>query len=245
MLDDLFKLEKLTIQSFKNIERNDPLKSDLLGANEMEVMYNPSSLATKYESSFEPKDGAPNHSTTSKWLNSRGKELTVALLFDGTNVSYYGIELLFGVRTVAEWVRGFLELCYDVHSDTHEPAYLRLMWGKGIFGDDGFDCRLKSVDVNYTAFDRDGSPLRASLTAVFIEALDPPKEKAKLQLSSPDLTHHRMVRSGDTLPQLCREIYGSSHHYLRVAEVNQLDDFRRLQPGTELIFPPFDRRGRA
>ena len=42
----------------------------------------------------------------------------------------------------------------------------RLLWGKGVL-EKGFDCRLQSVDVKYTAFDRDGSPLHAELSAVF------------------------------------------------------------------------------
>ena len=50
-----------------------------------------------------------------------------------------------------------------------------------------------------------------------------------------------MVVDGDTLPLLCREIYGSASYYLRVAQVNRLDDFRNLTAGQELIFPPFAR----
>ena len=71
------------------------------------------------------------------------------------------------------------------------------------------------------------------------------KEEAQKRTSSPDLTHRRVVVEGDTLPQLCREIYGSPEHYLRVAQVNGLDDFRDLSPGQELFFPPYERPGGA
>ena len=46
------------------------------------------------------------------------------------------------------------------------------------------------------------------------------------------------MKSGDTLPLLCKEIYGSSAHYLRVAADNRLDDFRNLVPGQTLYFAP-------
>jgi len=46
------------------------------------------------------------------------------------------------------------------------------------------------------------------------------------------------VRSGDTLPMLSKEVYGSPNHYLRLAQVNQLDDFRNLTPGQRIVFPP-------
>ena len=49
-----------------------------------------------------------------------------------------------------------------------------------------FDCRLQSVDIKYTAFDRDGSPLRAELNAAFVEDLAPPKKLKEDKLSSPD-----------------------------------------------------------
>jgi nucleoid-associated protein YgaU len=37
---------------------------------------------------------------------------------------------------------------------------------------------------------------------------------------------------------LCKEIYGSSAYYFRVAADNGLDDFRNLIPGQKLNFPP-------
>ena len=54
-----------------------------------------------------------------------------------------------------------------------------------------------------------------------------------------------MVLAGDTLPLLCQQIYGSATHYLQVAAFNGLDDFRVLEPGRELLFPPFARPGAA
>lgn len=244
-LGNLFKLAKLTIEAFEDVERRKPAKAGPAGSNTLEVQYNPESLSTKHESVFQSKQGITTQGSTSRWMHSRSKELTVKLVFDGTGVGHFGVELLFKQTTVAEWIRKFLALCYQVQGDSHEAAYLRLKWSTDIFGPDGFECRLQSADIGYTAFDRDGSPLRAEVTAKFVEAVDPVKKSAQLRLSSPDLTHRRLVRAGDTLPLLCIEIYGSSAHYLRVAEVNGLDDFRRLTPGQELIFPPFARDERG
>ena len=70
--------------------------------------------------------------------------------------------------------------------------------------------------------------------------MSPARQGRQANLQSPDLTHRRVVKEGDTLPLLCREIYGAPAYYLRVAQVNGLDDFRILTPGQELFFPPFD-----
>jgi hypothetical protein len=236
-LGNLFKLAKLTLTAYSESSRD---ASKKLG--ELTAQYNPETLSMKHESLFPSKQGIATSSSQARFSHSRSKQLNVSLVFDGTNVGYFGVELLFHVPTVAERVKQFLQLCYQVQSATHEPSYLKLSWDKGVLGP-SFDCRLQSVDINYSAFDRDGSPLHATLTAVFLEDIDPQKQASIDRLSSPDLTHRRVVRNGDTLPLLCREIYGSAEHYLRVAEVNELDDFRELQPGSALIFPPFEKRG--
>jgi len=40
------------------------------------------------------------------------------------------------------------------------------------------------------------------------------------------------------LPLMCQTIYDSPAYYLQVARFNNLVDFRNLEPGTEIIFPP-------
>ena len=234
-----FKLAKLTIEAFEDVTRSKRV-SGPRGAGTLEVMYNPETLSTRHESEIQRKQGIAIHGATPKWTHTRSKEVSVKLVFDGTGVGDMGIFRLKTV-TVAERVKAFLTLCYDVQSDSHESAYLTIKWNRGVFGPDGFECRLAAVDIEYSLFARDGSPLRADLTARFVEALDPAKRNNKLRLSSPDLSHERVVREGDTLPLLCREIYGSAEHYIRVAQVNGLDDFRDLRAGQTLIFPPFSR----
>lgn len=236
-LDTLFKLAKLTITAYSQADRSE---FHILG-KPVKVQYNPESLSFRHEIMFQDGD-AMDGGAQARYSHSRSRELTVRLVFDGTNAGYLGTELLLHVPTVAERVKVFLQTCYQVQSDIHEPAYLKLTWDKGVFGS-SFDCRLHSVNITYTAFDRDGSPLRAELDAVFTEDIDPDKKFAEERLSSPDVSHRRVVKSGDTLPLLCCEIYGSARHYLRVAAVNELDDFRVLTPGQELVFPPFERRG--
>jgi nucleoid-associated protein YgaU len=55
---------------------------------------------------------------------------------------------------------------------------------------------------------------------------------------SADMTHMITVVEGDTLPQLAEKIYGDSSYYEQVAAYNNLNKFRNLKPGSQLIFPP-------
>lgn len=246
-LGDLFTLAKLTIEGY-----SDPDRSQSLGPP-FTVQYNPESFSLHHENVFQRPAGQGNTAGERGWSYSQPKRLSVTLVLDGTNVGYMGIERLGSLPTVAGQISAFMGLCYHVQSDSHEPAFLKLSWGAALGGFaplDGmqqpkFPCRLASVDVHYQSFDRDGSPLHAELAAVFAEHLDATLNAAQTKLTSPDLTHRRVVVDGDTLPLLCREIYGSSVHYLRVAQINRLDDFRNLTAGQELIFPPFERRRRS
>lgn len=245
-LSDRFALAKLTIEGYKD-ERREGAPLGVFTAQ-----YNPETFSLRHENVFQGQQGIGSTSGVNPWSYSRPKRLTVSLVLDGTNAGYMGVELLRRVPTVAEQINRFLATCYQLVGTIHQPLYLKLMWGQALGGfaalaglgampAPSFPCRLQSVDIDYQAFDRDGAPLHAVLAAAFVEQQDPAKQAAVEKRSSPDLTHRRVVVEGDTLPLLCREIYGSPSHYLRVAQVNGLDDFRNLAIGQELIFPPFER----
>jgi nucleoid-associated protein YgaU len=96
---------------------------------------------------------------------------------------------------------------------------------------------LESLNVSYTLFKADGTPLRAKLALKFLGFTSEARIAREENKSSPDLTHLVTVVAGDTLPALCHRIYGSSVYYLKVASVNELVDFRQLRPGQRLQFP--------
>jgi LysM repeat protein len=244
-----FKLSKLTITGYTHGDRTPGQKIKLVDPlkNPLEAQFNPETLSAQFKDAYQERKIAGKVVQT--WTSSTDQELDVKLVFDGTNVSEFGVIQFASPPSVAERVKNFLALCRVTQSGTHEPAWLTLSWGKDTFVtgdavDAVYKCRLKQCDIKYTLFDRDGAPLRAELDAKFVEAI-PSEAVNKFEAkTSPDLTHRRVVRAGDTLPALCREIYGSQSHHLRVARVNDLDDPRNLTPGQQLIFPPFDRERR-
>jgi hypothetical protein len=254
-LGELFKLAKLTIEGYVDAERTSrPFAT-------FTAQYNPETFSMHHENRYSGVQAPGDTANGGPWSCSPPVRITVNLILDGTSVGSLGVGQLPGLGlappTVTERIDDFLSICHRVKSSTHEPAHLRLRWGKAIGGAAArrvpqepaappcFDCRLESVDISYKAFNRDGSPLHAELVATFIESLSPARKGRQANLQSPDLTHRRVVVEGDTLPLLCREIYGSAVHYPRVARVNGLDDFRSLTPGQELFFPPFDTSRRS
>ena len=79
------------------------------------------------------------------------------------------------------------------------------------------------------------------MTATFVATTDKKTESKEKNNSSPDLSHVKLAKRGDTLPLMCQDIYGDVNMYLEVARVNGITNFRDLEPGTEILFPPIKK----
>ncbi len=225
--DNLFKLQKLKIVAYDNRDRS----GKSLG--EFEVMFNPESFSQKFEIAYFKAQGMNSSGKPLNYAKSNPSDLSLNLILDGTGTTEMGIAQLKPQKTVSTLVKEFLDLTFDMNGDIHEPNYLVVIWGEV-----AFSCRLGSVDIHYTHFDRDGAPLRAGLDIKLIADESIEKLQKLERKNSPDLSHSRTVKAGDTLPLLAKEIYGSSAYYLWVAQANGLDEIRRLTPGHQLVFPP-------
>ena len=117
-----------------------------------------------------------------------------------------------------------------------DPAEVRRAMDAGACG-----YLLKSASIAYKLFKADGTPLRATISATFVDAVEDQTRVALAQDLSPDLTHVRVLRAGETLAGLCQQIYGDPALYLKVARANQFDSVRRLPAGTRVRFPPLQK----
>lgn len=162
------------------------------------------------------------------------EKLSFDLVLDGTGAVPPADKAAEG-KTVKAHLQDLLKVVYKYDGNRHEPSRVRLLWGSFIFYG-----RLESMSTQYTLFKPNGEPLRAKLSLGFVRFLSKNEEVLVSNRSSPDLSHQVEVRQGDTLPLLCERIYGDPRYYLAVARFNRLADFRRLQPGARLHFPPLD-----
>ncbi|MDO9240736.1 MAG: hypothetical protein Q7U30_12015 [Methylicorpusculum sp.] len=139
--------------------------------------------------------------------------------------------------SIADDLKHFKEVLTGYKGDAHEPRHFKLVWGENSI----FKGRVVEVGITYKLFRPDGTPIRALVKVKFKSSIEEQKRAAKENKSSPDLTHSRKVKAGDTLPLMCYKIYGDPRYYLEVAKKNRLNDFRQLQPGTEIYFPPITK----
>lgn len=229
MIRNSFKLEKLRISAYKDRKRR-PI--DYIGT--FTAMFNPESFQQKFEVEYGKDQGINSSGRELRYSLSKPQVLMFRLIIDGTGISEGQ------TRDVAREVEQFLNLTFEINGDIHQPNFLFIGWGNKLcFGgtDPRFACRLSTVEVNYTLFERDGSPLRAELDVVFWADTELEKRLLKEKKRFSDSIRTRTVKSGDTLPLLARQIYGNPLYYLRLARANELDSLRNLDIGTTLRFP--------
>jgi Contractile injection system tube protein len=229
-LPNPFKLQKMTITALlpdDKTNRENP-------SQRFEAMFNPATYSVTYRNQLRNDFTLTPNAKESAFSGQEPISFSVRLLLDGTGVMESGLNATLGwaATGVKKQVDRFLGICYTPVEEKHSPNRLHVNWGVV-----NFNGMMESVTINYTLFDQTGSPLRAELEILFR------CDETPTQFSSPDLTHVRRAKAGDTLPLLAKEIYGSSRYYLFVAAANGLDDFRNLEPGTELYFPPLALEG--
>ncbi|HEY0674374.1 MAG TPA: hypothetical protein VGD27_19015 [Longimicrobiales bacterium] len=216
-------LEKLMILAYD--------KPDYSGQpiSQFEAFINPNEITLSYEMEYDAAQGSGTTNSRMEFKKVKPGDMSLTFFIDGTGANGVTVDVQDRIA-VFQSVTGY-------NGKIHRPNYLKVVWGTLQVK----RCVLKSASIAYKLFKPDGVPLRAVITANFTDNSDDQTRVALAQDESPDLTHVRLVKAGDTLPLLCYEIYGDPSYYLQVAAANQLNEFRRIAPGTRLIFPPVEK----
>ena len=198
-------------------------------AKSFDAMLNPQKVQHTQSITYDSRQPPGSTGSRNAFVKMPPGTASCELLFDGTGVVPVEVGQSVDVDKQIEQLR---KVVYEFVGNKHEPGHVKLIWGSLILF-----VRLTTLTVNYTLFKPSGAPLRATVALNFTEFLNYREAQAKAGRSSPDLTHSVLVREGDTLPLLCKRIYGDPAYYLAVARHNKLNDIRKLHPGARLNFP--------
>lgn len=138
--------------------------------------------------------------------------------------------------SVYDKVNDLADLLYVYNSDGNSPSYVVVTYGELLFKG-----RLEKMDTKYQLFSSGGVPLRATVSLVFKRFMTGKEERKKFSKQSPDMSRLVTVKEGETLPYLCHRLYGDSLLVREVARFNELDSFRNIPAGTQLLFPPLKK----
>lgn len=217
-------LQKLTIY---------PYKDEAFGqkaGEPYEVLVNPASYTHNYSTSYNKKQATGTAAPTPKFEKINIEKVGMELSFDATGI------IPGSSGDVLKDILKFKTVVYTFNGSIHSPNFLKLSWGSFLF-----NCVLVSLDVTYTLFKPDGTPLRAKANVSFEGFLDEKTVALKEGKSSPDLSHIITFKKGDSLPNLCYNVYGNASYYIKVANFNNIINFRNISSGTKLVFPPIKK----
>jgi hypothetical protein len=208
------------------VYKDDRLQEEV---SRLSVPVNPARFSRKLQIKYNEEQEQGTHGANPSFNKTPAEEIQLEFLFDGTGV-------IDGKRDVRKQITEFKEAVYSFDGEIHRPKFLKLLWGEL-----AFNCILKDLKIDYTLFKPDGSALRAILNATFMEVVEEELRAKKMRTSSPDLTHIRYVKEGDTLPLMAFQIYGNAALYMQVARFNGITNFRNLRPNMRIVFPPIDK----
>jgi hypothetical protein len=229
-------MEYLTIVGYEAGE-NGPSGS---GFETFEAQVNPASISVNYGVGYGNSEEASDGRIIPQRKFSGVKTQTVSfeLILDDTGAMPPNEKIK---KNVKDQIELFKKTCYYFIGSKHETPYVKIHWNQESlfkYNKQAFFARVDSFDVTYTMFSSDGEPISAKINATFGGTMDPETESSLKDKQSPDLTHMITVKAGDTLPMLCKKIYGDRQMHHEIARINNLISFRYLKPGIELIFPP-------
>ena len=149
-------------------------------------------------------------------------------LFDMTNAMEDDDE----TKPVHDMVDELEQRLYDYNTEAHRPSFVKVE-----YGDITFFGQLKTLKTEYTLFDPDGIPLRAELKVMLTGYCSQKEEKSRFSKRSPDVSRLVTLKEGQTLAALCNEIYGDPLLVDQVARFNNLNGYRDIPAGTEILMP--------
>ncbi|KVN11843.1 MULTISPECIES: hypothetical protein [unclassified Burkholderia] len=195
------------------------------------AMYNPASIELGYSNDY-ADDQFINQSIPGKhYIGTKASDLSLSLIFDAM--------LADNDKSVNDQLAQLRALCYDVDLDSREKCLLKIQWGNMEWGGNGhryFMGRPMSLTLQYTLFDRDGAPLRATATLRLAAEYLKPKD-----IALPDVSI-LPIPDGSTLPLLIASLGMAAGagliDYLDLSAANQLDNLYNLVPGDSLVYRP-------
>jgi nucleoid-associated protein YgaU len=206
------QLEKAEVQILNGKRKNDTIT----------CLFNPQEYQIKSSVDYSEHDTLLDTPPT-QYASNSPDVLSMELFFDTTKKQE-------DVRTHTDAVNSLLE----VDGELHAPPLCRFTWGGGL----NFTAFLQQAQTKYTKFLPSGVPVRARMNVEFREYESVEFQKSEIKHESTDKSKIWTVTEGDTLWLIAEEEYGDPSHWRTIAQANDIENPRALDPGTNLSLPP-------
>jgi nucleoid-associated protein YgaU len=199
----------------------------------IDCMFNPSkfsfSMSNRWNAESVPGAAAPSM----RYAGAQSGKFDLSLVFDttgtGTAVTVHTNKLL-----------GLLEINtslpdYDPQRNSGRPPWVTFHWGTALHT---FKAILSSLNVTFTYFSSEGTPLRANVDASFEQyEADATWSRQNPTSGTPNPHRTHQVMPGETLDRIAARYYGDSTRWRHIASANGISDPLAVAPGRVLAIP--------
>jgi hypothetical protein len=208
--------------------------------SDIPCLFNPADLTMTKVVQWSPTKGKGKN--TGKLRFQQGQPGTVALTLifdttaDGSSVTKH-TDALLSLTRVNKALKGSND-----GNNSARPPWCEFHWGDF----HSFKSVVENLQIKYTYFASDGTPLRAQATLTLKQFEDEDTTYAQNPTSGtphPHAVHH--VLPGETLDRIAANRYGDPSRWRAVARMNNVVDPLDLAAGTILVIPDDEAVSRA
>lgn len=187
----------------------------------IEVLFNPTDYGISRGADYAAMPVPGLQSPIYQFIRGESAVLSLELFLDRTNQRLT-------VESKLQEIRKFV----IIDGVLHAPPVCRFDWG-----DLHFVGIVTSLRERFSLFDEHGGVTRARVALTLKSYTPAAVQLRELKRSSPDRTHLRVLREGETLAHLAAEVYGDPRLWRVIAEANDIDHPRFVPAGTPLKVP--------
>lgn len=198
----------------------------------LDVKFNPTQLQLNKQVGWKQTKTKTDNVPKTDFGGGHPTTLSLELLFDTTDTGA-------DVRTT--YTNFLLDLCEidttktdDNSKPLHEPPDCRLEWGSVL----SLLVVVSSVQLTFTYFLRDGTPVRAKANLSFTQKVDESEQSAQNPTTRTQARKTRVVHAGDRLDWIAYQEYGNAAQWRYIAETNNLPNPEALRAGQVLKIVP-------
>lgn len=210
-------------------------KLEIEGGSPLECWFNPSQSSIAKANEWTARPVVGSSLTASKFAGGQARELTIELLFDAEPDK--------DVIAVADTLFQIMEVDPALargRRNAARPPIVTLKWGTVT----SFKAVCRNLNVTFTLFKPDGSPIRAQATLTLVQVEKdqrsgrgtPARAQNPTTRSDPKLRSH-VVRAGDSLQSIAFEHLGDATRWRDLALHNDIDDPLAVPLGLRLEIP--------
>jgi len=219
-----------------------------------EVQHNPTEFSLEKSSQLGEITIPGLDAPLQQFVRGQAAKLSVELFFDSTEEGGTGAKAVSVTKHTDQ-----IYMLGKVESNSHAPPIVTFLWGDNFpgsglaeamstgvysFGDpatnqsrNSFTGVVESIRQQFKLFSPYGVPLRATINLVLREHRPLDRQLYELGLNSPNKTHRRTLKNGDTLSSLSGDVYTQPGLWRHIANDNAIEDPRRLNVGQSISIP--------